>query len=66
VPGCSASQEERIDMLNVALIEKGVIATGSHYELKEAPATDAQQSPAPRLDPPMDELNEDNEGGVVL
>jgi len=58
-----ASQEERITMLNVALIEKGVIATGSHYEL---PVADAQQSPAPQLDLSMDELNEDNEGGVVL
>ena len=64
--GCSASQEERINMLNVALIEKGVIASGGHYELKQTPVTDAQQSPTPRLDPPMDELNEDNEGGVVL
>lgn len=63
---CSASQEERINMLNVALIEKGVIASGSHYELKQTPVTDAQQSPALRLDPLMDELNEDNEGGVVL
>ena len=66
VLGCSASQEERINMLNVALIEKGVIATGSHYELKQTPVADAQRSPAPRLDPPMDELNEDNEGGVLL
>jgi len=61
-----ASQEERINMLNVALIEKGVIASGGHYELKQTPVTDAQQSPAARLDPHMDELNEDSEGGVVL
>jgi len=63
---CSASQEERVNMLNVALIEKGVIASGSHYELKQTPVTDAQQSPALRLDPLMDGLDGDNEGGVVL
>ena len=53
-------------MLNIALIGKGVIATGTHYEIKQTPVADAQQSHAPRLDPPMDELNEDDEGGVVL
>jgi hypothetical protein len=53
-------------MLNVALIEKGVIASGGHYELKQTPVADAQQSPPPRLDLPMGELNEDSEGGVVL
>lgn len=63
----SASQEERINMLNVALIEKGVIASGGHYELKQTPpVADAQPSPASRLNPLMDELNEDGEGGVVL
>ena len=53
-------------MLNVALIEKGVIASGSHYELKQTPVTDAQLSPTSRLNRPMDGFNEDNEGGVVL
>jgi hypothetical protein len=53
-------------MLNVALIEKGVIASGSHYELKQTPVTDYQLSPSPRLHQPMDELHEDSEGGVVL
>jgi hypothetical protein len=60
---CSASQEERVDMLNTALIEKGVVTSTSHYELRQAPVADAQQQPAAQLDALMGEADE---GGVVL
>lgn len=60
---CSASQEERVDMLNTALIEKGVVASTSHYELRQAPVADAQRQPAAQLDALM---GEDDEEGVVL
>ena len=59
---CSASQEERIDMLNTALIEKGVVASTRHYEPRQTPNAEAQQQPAPQLDAFMGDENE----GVVL
>jgi len=61
----SASQEERINMLNIALIEKGVVTSTRHYESRHAPMADSQQLPAPLLDAPMDGLNGDNEGIVL-
>jgi len=62
-----ASQEERVGMLNTALIEKGVVASGTHYELKQArAATAGQQRPVPLRDPATDELNEADDGGIVL
>jgi len=60
-----ASQEERINMLNIALIEKGVVTSARHYEPRHAPTADSQQLPAPLLDAPMDGLNGDNEGIVL-
>jgi hypothetical protein len=50
-------------MLNTALIEKGVVASASHYEPRQASVADAQQQPAPQLDGLM---GENNEEGVVL
>jgi hypothetical protein len=50
-------------MLNTALIEKGVVTSTSHYELRQAPVADAQQQPAAQLDALMGEADE---GGVVL
>lgn len=58
----SASQEERINMLNIALIEKGVVTSARHYEPRQAPMADSQQL---LLDAPMDGLNGDNEGIVL-
>jgi hypothetical protein len=60
---CSASQVERIDMLNIALNEKGVVASGNHYEPTKAAASASRQPPAR---PPIDESNDDIDGGVML
>lgn len=60
---CSASQEERVEMLNTALIEKGVVASTSHYDIRQAPAADAQQQTPAQLDALM---GEEDEEGVVL
>ena len=70
----SASQEERIYMLNMALIEKGVISSSGHYELTQPPAVAAavdeqEQGVAAstrRVD--VDDLGEvpDDDGGIVL
>ena len=46
-------------MLNLALVAQGVVASGSHYESKQVPVADAQQRQT-------DELNENNEEGVML
>jgi hypothetical protein len=66
----SASQAERIDMLNIALNEKGVVASGpgSHYEPTKTPAT-ASASRQPHARPPdavIDESNDAIDGGVML
>jgi len=66
------SQEERVYMLNMALIEKGVVTSGSHYELTQPPtaaAVDEQQqevgAPARRV--VVDDLGEaDDDGGILL
>jgi hypothetical protein len=58
----SASQAERIDMLNIALNEKGVrVASGGHYE-----PTASRQPPAHPPDAVMDESNDAIDGGVML
>jgi len=61
-----ASQAERISMLNIALNEKGVVASGTHYELTQTPTAVSQQPPAPAPDAVIDDSNEDNDGGVML
>jgi hypothetical protein len=53
-------------MLNLALTEKGVVASGGHYELTQAPTTSARQPPAPPPDAVADELNEAYDEGIVL
>jgi len=53
-------------MLDLALTEKGVVASGGHYELTQAPATSARQPPAPPPGAIVDELNETNDDGIVL
>ncbi|KAI9512190.1 hypothetical protein F5148DRAFT_1164688 [Russula earlei] len=58
-----ASQEERINMLSLALAEKGVVASGSHYDLKWAPSAEPL---APPSDATINELSETNDGGIVL
>lgn len=66
---CSASQAERIDMLNVALNEKGVrVASGDHYERTKTSATvsASQQPPARPPDAVIDESNDAIDGGVML
>lgn len=63
---CSASQEERINMLNLALIEKGVLASGAHYKLTQPRVAATRGPPTPPPDVVMDELNEAEDGGVVL
>jgi len=65
-----ASQEERINMLNIALNEKGVSTAGGHYERTEtrvstgivASASAPRQPPAPLPDEP----NGTGDGGVLL
>ncbi|KAI0003093.1 hypothetical protein BJV74DRAFT_764947 [Russula compacta] len=61
-----ASQEERINMLNLALIEKGVLASSGHYELTQPRAAATRGPPAPPPDVVIDELNGAEDGGVVL
>jgi hypothetical protein len=65
---CSASQAERVDMLNIALNEKGVVASGSHYEPTKTPAaaSASRQPPAHPLDAVIDESNDAIDGGVML
>ncbi|KAH9966106.1 hypothetical protein BC827DRAFT_1125307 [Russula dissimulans] len=63
---CPRYSEERIGMLNLALTEKGVVASGGHYKLTQAPTTSARQPPAPPPDAVADELNEANDEGIVL
>jgi hypothetical protein len=65
---CSASQEERVDMLNLALVEKGVITSSSHYGPAQNSASVAPQPQPPALpsEATMDEFHDDDEGGVVL
>jgi len=63
-----ASQAERIDMLNIALNEKGVVASGSHYELTNTPAAASalRQPPSRPPDAVIDESNDAIDGGVML
>ncbi|KAH9977948.1 hypothetical protein BGW80DRAFT_1456085 [Lactifluus volemus] len=63
-----ASQEERVDMLNLALVEKGVITSSSHYGPAQNSASVAPQPQPPALpsEATMDEFHDDDEGGVVL
>lgn len=65
---CSASQAERIDILNIALNEKGVVASGSHYEPTKAPAaaSASRQPPSRPPDAVIDESNDAIDGGVML
>jgi hypothetical protein len=66
---CSASQEERINMLILALIEKRGATSSAHYELTQTPtaaAAAASQLPAPFPDAVVDELYDANDEGVVL
>lgn len=65
---CSASQAERIDMLNIALNEKGLVVSGSLYEPTKTPAA-ASASRQPHARPPdadIDESNDVIDGGVML
>lgn len=64
----SASQAERVDMLNIALNEKGVVASGSHYEpTKTSAAASASRQPLARPpDAVIDESNDAIDGGVML
>ncbi|KAF8484924.1 hypothetical protein DFH94DRAFT_717006 [Russula ochroleuca] len=61
-----ASQAERISMLNIALNEKGVVASGDHYEPTQTSAATSRQPPAPPSDTVIDDSNEANDGGVML
>jgi hypothetical protein len=66
---CSASQAERIDMLNIALNENGVrVTSGGHYEPTKTPATAtaSRQPPARPPDAVIDESNDAIDGGVML
>ena len=68
---CSASQAERIDMLNIASNEKGVrVASGGHYEPTKTPAAaSASQQPPASVHPPDTVIGESNDtidGGVTL
>jgi hypothetical protein len=65
---CSASQGERIDMLNLALVGKGVITSSSHYGPTQNSIAVAPQTQPPVLpsEATMDELHDDEEGGIVL
>lgn len=53
-------------MLNIALNEKGVVASGTHYELTQTPTAVSQQPPAPTPDAVIDDSNEADDGGVML
>jgi hypothetical protein len=66
VPNRSASQAERISMLNIALIEKGVVASGTHYEPTQTTAASRQPPAHPALDAVIDDSNGANDGGVML
>jgi hypothetical protein len=66
VPDYSASQAERINMLNIALNEKGVVASSDHYEPTQTSAATSRQQPAPPPDAAIDDSNEANDGGVML
>ncbi len=70
---CSASQEERINMLIIVLDEKGVFTSGGHYEPTQTPtsttgaaASAPRQPPAPLPDAAIDESNGADDGGVIL
>lgn len=55
-------------MLIIALNEKGVVASGTHYELTKTPATASasRQLPARPPDAVIDESNDAIDGGVML
>jgi hypothetical protein len=54
-------------MLNIALNEKGVVASGSHYESTKTPAAASRQPPARPPDAIIDESNDATiDGGVML
>ncbi|KAI0045309.1 hypothetical protein FA95DRAFT_1561263 [Auriscalpium vulgare] len=57
-----ASQEERISMLNLALVDKGIIGPSGHYELHQAPS--APHPAGPVFASTEDAMDED--GGVIL
>ncbi|KAN0131469.1 hypothetical protein V8E53_010846 [Lactarius tabidus] len=68
-----ASQEERIYMLNMVLIERGVISSSGHNEITQPPAAaalDEQQAgaAAPTRRVVVGDLGEvqDGDGGIVL
>ncbi|KAI0269140.1 hypothetical protein BC834DRAFT_613903 [Gloeopeniophorella convolvens] len=69
--GVIASQEERISMLTMALVEKGVVASGGHYEVAQttpaAPsAAAAPQQPSLPPSASLDDLAGTDDGGIVL
>ena len=55
-------------MLNIALNEKGVVASGSHYEPTQTPAAVSapRQPPSRPPDGLIDESNDAIDGGVML
>jgi len=53
-------------MLNIALNEKGVVASGNHYEPTKTPAALSRQPPARPPDAVIDESNDAIDGGVML
>ncbi|KAI9466857.1 hypothetical protein BJY52DRAFT_1234817 [Lactarius psammicola] len=67
-----ASQEERVYMLNMALIEKGVVTSSTHYELTKQPpavatADEQQEVATPPRRMVVDDLGgENDDGGIVL
>jgi len=69
-----ASQEERVYMLNMTLIEKGVISSSGHNELTQPPAVAADHEQQQGVAAPtgrrvvVDELGDvpDVDGGIVL
>jgi hypothetical protein len=53
-------------MLNIALNEKGVVASGTHYEPTKTPAAASASRQPPSPDAVIDQSNDAIDGGVML
>lgn len=63
----SGSQKERITILQMALVEKGVIRSGGHYDVHPQPPAD--RTAAEPLPPPSHCITsslDEEEGGIIL
>ncbi|THH14674.1 hypothetical protein EW146_g5688 [Bondarzewia mesenterica] len=60
------SQEERITILKMALIEKGIILPGSHHDARSQQRSSRPAADPLRSEPVSHAALQDDEGGIIL